>query len=188
MKKIVKYTILIILIFYINDNLFSQEDENWIEIDSYDIFDGEWEGNAVSYIKSNYNNTEFESLLNISMTYNYKKGDKVVSSVVKIDFSVFLTDLANMDAMKKEGYTKDIIWEMFKNLLRTDFFKFNNYSVSYENSSPAVEYFASDSEGKFLTNKNKDILLLIYYKPRFILGIGDSGFTKMIFRKKNKIL
>lgn len=184
MKKIVKYTIVIVLIFCIRNNLFSQTGEKWIEIDSYDIFEGEWEGKAISFVRSDYNNTKFESNLNISMTFNYKKGKAFVPSILKVDFSDFLTDLENMEEMKEKGYTKNVIWETFKNALENDFFTFDHYSILFDNTAWAVEYFASDSEGKFLTNKNKDTLLLVYYKPSLILGIGDSGFTKMIFKKR----
>ncbi|MCL1960117.1 MAG: hypothetical protein FWF68_11010 [Spirochaetes bacterium] len=184
MKKILMYTTAFILIFCIkNTNLFSQTEENWAEIDSYDELEGEWEGNAVSVIKGIFQNKEFESVLNISMIFSYKKGEAFVASFVRTDFTYLLTDFENMDGMKEKGYTKENIWEMLKDALENDFFTFNNYSLFYENSALAVEYFASDSSGKFLINDNKDTLLLIYYEPSFILGIGDLGFTEMIFRR-----
>jgi len=184
MKKIVKYTIAFIFVFCMNNiNLFSQAGENWLEIDSYDELEGEWEGNAISVIRGNFQNTEFKSVLNISMIFSYKKGDVFVTSFVRTDFSYFLTDLENMEAMKEKGFTKEILWEMLKTVLENDFFTLINYSLFYENSAPSVEYFASDSDGKFLINNNKDTLLLIYYEPSFILGFGDSGFTEMIFKK-----
>jgi len=179
-----KYTIALVLIFCIkNINLFSQAGENWLEIDSYDKLEGVWEGNAISAIRGIFQNTEFESVLNISMIFSYKKGEAFVSSFVRNDFTGFLKDLENMEGMKERGFTKESIWEILKTALENDFFTFNHYSLFYENSALAVEYFASDSSGKFLINSNKDTLLLIYYEPSFILGIGDSGFTEMIFKK-----
>jgi len=183
MKKIAKFIIALILVFCINNNAFSQEEKDWEEINSYDNLEGEWEGNAISFVKNDIFDTEFESTLKISMTFSYKKGDKIVSSFVKIDFTDFLTDLENINVMKENGFTKEIIWEMFKEELGNRNLKFNQYSISFENSGFANEYFASDSEGKFLINKNKDTLLLIYYEPSLVFGIGDSGFTRMIFKK-----
>jgi hypothetical protein len=183
-KKILMYTTAFILIFCINNiNLFSQTEENWTDIDSYDGLEGEWEGNAVSVIRGVFQNKEFESVLNISMIFSYKKGKAFVTSFVKTDFTYLLTDLENIEGMKEKGYTKENIWEMLTDALENDFFTFNNYSLFYENSALAVEYFASDARGKFMINNNKDTLLLIYYEPSFILGVGDSGFTEMIFKK-----
>jgi len=31
-------------------------------------------------------------------------------------------------------------------------------------------------------------LILIYYEPSFVLGIGDLGFTGMIFKKTIKLI
>jgi hypothetical protein len=186
MKRTVKYTIFLILIFCINNSLFSQADENWTRIDSYDNYDdleGEWEGTAISVIKgSMFFNTEFKSSLNISLLFKYKKGDKFVSSGVKMDFSNFLADLASTKEIKEKGYTKEILWEMLKGTLKGNF-KFDRYSIIVETIESADEYFATDDEGQFYINKNKDALLLIYNKPSFILGIGDTGFTRMIFKK-----
>jgi hypothetical protein len=190
MKMVVKYTTIFVLLFCIeNNNLFSQEEENWVEIGStYDKLDGEWEGKAISHIKSNINNKEFESHLNISMIFNYKKGNKNVSSLVKIDFTDFLVDLENFDKMKERGYTKEKIWILFKVQFGNDFTTSDNYSLIVENSGLADEYFASDAEGMFFMNENQDALLLLYYKPSFILGIGDLGFTRMIFKKTIKYI
>jgi hypothetical protein len=176
-------------VFFINNNLFSQEDENWTQIDSYDNYDnleGYWEGTAISVIKGNILNTEFKSNLNISLLFNYKKGDKFVSSGVKIDFNNMLTDLEKLKEFKERGYTKESMWEILKSELKKGNFKFDRYSILIENTESADEYFASDSKGQFLINKDKDTLLLIYHEPSFILGIGDSGFTRMIFKKPIK--
>ena len=184
MKRIVKYTFAFILIFCINNNLFAQADEDWVEIDSY--VEGRWEGNAISPISSDFIGMAFKSQLKITMTFDYKKGDANVFSIVKIDLNDFLTDLENMKGMKKAGYTKESMWEIFKEvLLGSEAFIFDDYSIFFENTALASKYFASDSLGKFLMNKNKDRLLLTYSEPYFILGIGDAGFTKMIFRKIN---
>jgi hypothetical protein len=183
MKSIIKYTVMFILLFCININLFSQAEENWIELTSYDRLEGEWEGNAISRVRNNDFDMRFESKLNISLIFNYKKGNKNVSSIVKFDFTDFLTDLEKIKEMKKHGFTKENIWEIFKNTLKDEFITFEHYSIIVRNTELAVEYFASDSRGKFLIDKNKDILLLIYYEPSFVLGIGDSGFTEMIFKK-----
>jgi hypothetical protein len=183
MKNIIKYTILLIFLFCINNNLFLQAEENWTEINSDNMPEGEWEGNATSLVKSNFNNTKFESKLNISMTFNYKKGETTVSSVTRIDFTDFITDLENMKEIKELGYTKEILWQIFKNALESDVFTFDKYSLLFETTELAAEYFASDSRGTFLISKNEDMLLLTYFEPSFVLGIGDSGFTKMIFKK-----
>ena len=185
MKKAVKYVIALILVFYINNNnLFSQEEGSWIEIDSFDRLEGEWEGTAISFVKSNIHNIEFESVLNISITFNYKKGDENVVSIIKIDFSDFITDLENIRGVRESGFTREKLWEVFKNELKdTSVIKFDHYSLFFENTELAAEYFASDSRGRFLINKNKDLLILIYFEPAFVIGIGDSGFTKMTFRK-----
>jgi len=184
MNKYIFVTIFFILLLCINSNLFSQTEDKWTNIDSYENLDGEWEGKAISLVKINNFNTEFVSLLNVSMTFNYKKGDTIVSSIVKYDFADFLKDLENIKEMKENGHTKESIWKIFRGMLENGFFSFDQYSLSYNNSGLASEYFASDSEGDFLINKYRDTLLLIYFKPAFILGIGDSGFTEMIFRKK----
>jgi len=184
MKKIVKYTIFLIFLFCINNNLFSQADENWTELIAYDQLEGVWEGTAVSYIKTNINNIVFETSLNISIIFSYRKRDVFVSSVTKIDFSDFLTDLENIRGMKEAGLTRENLWKIFKDELDNNVFTFDRYSLFIESTEPAVEYFASDARGKFLINKNKDTLLLIYYEPSFIMGIGDSGFTRMIFKKR----
>jgi hypothetical protein len=168
--------------------LFSQAEENWAEIDSYNMPEGEWEGNAISLVRSNFDSTKFESKLNISMTFNHEKGGVIVSSILKIDFTDLVADLENMKEIKERGYTKESIWKIFKNVLESDIFTFGQYSLFIESTELAVEYFASDSRGTFLINKNKDMLLLTYFEPSFILGIGDSGFTKMIFKKKLKVI
>jgi hypothetical protein len=182
-----KHIIVFILIFFINNsNLFSQTEETWSELNSYDRLEGEWEGRAISHVRNNFGNTEFESNLHLTMTFNYKNGEAIVSSIVKFDFTDYLTDLANREEMKENGYTIESIWEILKGEMEDDFFTFGHYSLFYENSALAIEYFASDSRGYFLIDKNEDTLLLIYYEPSFILGIGDSGFTEMIFKKLHK--
>jgi hypothetical protein len=179
---------MLIFLFCINNNLFSQADENWVEINSNNMPEGEWEGNAISHVKSNFHNTKFESKLNISMTFNHEKGAAFVSSITRIDFTDFLTDLENIREIKESGYTKENIWKILKNAFESDIFTFDQYSLLFESRELAVEYFASDSRGTFLISKNEDMLLLTYFEPSFILGIGDSGFTKMIFKKKLKVL
>jgi len=184
MKKIVKFTIFLIFLFRINNNLFSQSDENWVEIVTYDQLEGVWEGNAVSHVKTDFNNIVFETNLNISIIFSYRKRDSFVSSVVRFDFTDFLTDLENIKGMKEAGFTKETMWRIFKNELENDLFTFDHYSLLIESTEVAAEYFASDSRGKFMVNKNKDTLLLIYYEPSFVIGIGDTGFTRMIFKKR----
>jgi len=181
------YAIFLFFLFYINNNLFPQAEESWTEIDTYDHIEGVWEGNAVSHVKTNFNNIIFETNLNIGIIFSYRKRDEFVSSVIKFDFTDFLADLENIKGMKEAGYTKDNIWKIFKKELENDIFTFNNYSLFIESTELAAEYFASDSRGKFLINKNKDTLLLIYYEPSFVIGIGDTGFTRMIFKKKYKL-
>jgi hypothetical protein len=188
MGKVAKCSIVFFLLFCINNNLFSQEGKSWIEIDSYDGLEGEWEGNAVSQIQNTYNETEFVSKLNITITFNYKKGDENVSSIIKIDFTDFLTDLENTKEVNETGFTKEDMWDELRNTFTGTPIKFDRYSLVLESTEPADEYFASDSNGRFLMNKNKDMLLLIYYEPSFIIGIGDLGFTKMIFRKALKVI
>jgi hypothetical protein len=187
MRKItiMKYAIAFLLLFCIeNSTLFPQAEESWIKIgSSYDELEGEWEGTAISPVRIDINNKTFESRLNISMVFNYKKGDTLVSSFVKIDFAEFLTDLVNTDGMKERGYTRENIWELYKNSIRADGIRYNQYSLIVDNKEPAGEFFASGSTGKFFKNENQDALLLVYYEPSFILGIGDLGFTKMIFKK-----
>ena len=176
----------VFILFSINNNLFAQEGKSWIEIDSYDGLEGQWEGSAVSLVKFYITNTVvFETSLNINMIFNYKKGEENVSSIVKFDFTDFLTVFESLEEVKEEGITKEAVWEMFKMRLGNSF-KFDHYSMIYEDTEPAVDFFASDSGGRFLMNRNKDMLLLIYYEPSFVLGMGDSGFTKMIFRKTLK--
>jgi hypothetical protein len=187
MKKIVKHTIFLIFLFCINNNLFPQAEENWTELDSYDHLEGVWEGSAVSYVKSNFNYMLFETNLNITIIFSYRKRDDFVSSVIRIDFMDFLTDLENIRGVKEAGFTKEKLWEMFKDELENDSISFYNYSILIENTELAAEYFASDSRGKFMINKNKDTLLLIYYEPTFVIGIGDTGFTRMIFKRKFKL-
>jgi len=187
MKEIVKHAIFLVFLFCINSNLFSQTEENWVEIDTYDPLEGVWEGNAVSYVKSNFNNMIFETNLNIDIIFSYRKKDDFVSSVIRIDFTDFLTDLVNIKGVKEAGFTKEILWEMFQDELDDDSISFYNYSILIENTELAAEYFASDSRGKFMINKNKDTLLLIYYEPTFVIGIGDSGFTRMTFIRKFKL-
>jgi hypothetical protein len=156
-----------------------------VELVTYDLLEGVWEGNAVSHIITDFNNIVFETDLNITIVFSYRKRDAFVSSVIKFDFSDFLTDLENIKGMKEAGFTKETIWKIFKNELENDdIFTFDQYSLFIENTEPAAEYFASDSRGKFMVNKNKDTLLLIYYEPSFVIGIGDSGFTRMIFKKR----
>ena len=184
MKKIVKYTIFLIFLFCINNNLFSQAEENWAEIVTYDLLEGVWEGNAVSHVITDFNNIVLETDLNITIVFSYRKRDGFVSSVIKFDFTDFLSDLENIKGMKEAGFTKDIMWRIFKDELDNDIFTFDRYSLFIESTEPAAEYFASDSRGKFMVNKNKDTLLLIYYEPSFVIGIGDSGFTRMIFKKR----
>jgi len=184
MKKFVKCAAALVLIFCAgNAGLFPQAGEDWTEIDSYDELEGEWDGNAVSFVRGVFQNTEFESILDISMTFSYKKDDEAVLSFVGVDLSRLLTDLENLDEMKEKGFTKENLWEILKSALENDFFEFYEYVIIYENSAWADEYFASDANGKFLINGDKDALLLTYYEPSFILGIGDSGFTEMIFRR-----
>jgi len=180
----VKYIIFLVFLFCINSNLFSQAEENWTEIVNYDQLEGIWEGNAVSYVKSNFNNMIFETKLNIGIIFSYRKKDDFVSNVIRIDFTDFLTDLVNIRGVKEAGFTKEILWEMFKDELLNDSISFYNYSILIENKESADEYFASDSRGKFMINNNKDTLLLMYYEPTFVIGIGDSGFTRMIFKKR----
>jgi len=180
----VKYTIFLVLLLCIKNNLFPQADENWVEIVNYDQLEGVWEGNAVSHVITDFNNMVFETNLNISIIFSYRKRDAFVSSVVKFDFTDFLTDLENIKGMKEAGFTKDIMWKIFKDELENDLFTFDHYSLLIESTEPAAEYFASDSRGKFMVNKNKDTLLLIYYEPSFVIGIGDTGFTRMIFKKR----
>jgi len=187
MEKIVKYTIFLVFLSCINNNLFPQAEENWIELDNYEQLEGIWEGNAVSNIKSDFNYTLFETNLNISIIFSYRKRDDFVSSVIKFDFTEFLADLIKIKGVKEAGFTKENMWEIFKDELGNDYFTFNNYSLFIESTELAAEYFASDSRGKFMINKNKDTLLLIYYEPSFVIGIGDSGFTRMIFRRKYKL-
>jgi len=183
----VKYTIFLVFLFCINSNLFSQAEGNWTEIDAYDQLEGVWEGNAVSNIKSNFNNIIFETNLYIDIIFSYRKRDTFVSSVIRIDFSDFLTDIENIKGVKEAGFTKEILWKMFKDELEDDSISYYNYSILIENTESASEYFASDSRGKFLIDKDQDTLLLIYYEPVFVMGIGDSGFTKMIFKRKFKL-
>jgi hypothetical protein len=187
MKKIVKYAIFLIFIFCINNDLFPQAEENWEELNNYDQLEGVWEGNAVSHVLTNFSNTILETNLNISIIFSYRKRDNFVSSVTKIDFTEFLTDLENIKGMKEAGYTKENLWKIFKSELEDDSISFDQYSVLIENTELASDYFASDSRGKFLINKNKDTLLLTYYEPSFVIGIGDSGFTRMIFKRKFKL-
>jgi len=184
MKKIVKYTIFLVFLFLININLFSQTEEGWTEIVTYEQLEGVWEGNAVSLIKTSISNISFETNLNITIIFSYRKRDAFVSSVIKFDFEDFLNDLSNIKGVKESGFTKDNLWETFKSELKNDLFILDNYSLLVESTEPAVEYFASDSRGKFMINKNKDTLLLIYYEPSFVIGIGDTGFTRMIFKRR----
>jgi len=186
MKKIGKYIVFLVFLFLINNNLFPQVEESWEEIINYDQLEGVWEGNAVSYVKTDFNYTLLETNLNISIIFSYRKRDVFVSSVIKIDFSDFLTDLENINGVKEAGYTKEILWGIFQDELDGDLFTIDHYSLFIESTESAFEYFASDSRGKFMINKNKDTLLLIYYEPTFIIGIGDSGFTRMIFKRKYK--
>jgi hypothetical protein len=186
MEKAVKCSIVILLLFCINNNLFAQTGKSWIEIDSYDSLEGEWEGSAISGVKYYISETVvWETSLNIIMIFNYKKGEEDVSSITKFDFTDFLTFFENLEEVKEEGITKEEVWEMFKMQLGSSF-KYDHYSLIYEDTEPADEFFASDSRGRFLMNRNKDELLLIYYEPAFVLGMGDSGFSKMIFRKIHK--
>jgi hypothetical protein len=150
--------------------------------------DGEWEGNAVSRVRGIFHNTEFVSKINISMIFSYKKGEANVSSIVIFDFTDFLTDLANIEEKKRiykrkyMGIYKSVLQDIF------DFIIFDRYSLFWRSTELAVEFFASDSDGDFLINKDEDMLFLKYFKPSFILGIGDSGFTEMIFRKIYKVI
>jgi len=184
MKKIVKYTMFLVFLFLININLFSQTEEGWSDLVTYEQLEGVWEGNAVSHIKTNFSNIIFETNLNITIIFSYRKRDEFVSSVIKFDFTDFLNDLANIKGVKEAGFTKDNLWETFKRELKNDLFIIDNYSLFIEDTEPAAEYFASDPRGKFMINKNKDTLLLIYYEPSFVIGIGDTGFTRMIFKRR----
>ncbi|WP_461256245.1 hypothetical protein [Treponema sp. R80B11-R83G3] len=186
MKKIVKYAVFLIFLFCINSSLYSQAEENWTDLDTYDQLEGVWEGSAVSHVKSDFINSVFETNLNIGIIFSYRKRDAFVSSVIKFDFTDFLTDLENIKGVKELGFTKEILWKMIKDEIDDDSISFDQYSILVESTELAADYFASDSRGKFLINKNKDTLLLIYYEPSFVLGIGDSGFTRMIFKRKYK--
>ena len=54
MKMIVKYMTVLTFIFCVNNNIFSQTDENWTDIgSSYAELEGEWVGTAVSVVKNN---------------------------------------------------------------------------------------------------------------------------------------
>jgi hypothetical protein len=207
LMKIIKKLLLILIILCFSRNLFSQEEEIWTEIILCNMPEGEWEGHAVSFLFSNVNGKDHESEINISMTFNYNKGDIYVFSIIKFDFNVFLTDLLDLEEIKEMGLQKHDVWIQFKEDLRNHLFLENDvfieiendifldkeyyalhmlvqYSLIIEREELAVEFFASDSEGTFLINSNKNKLLLTYFEPAFLLYIGDFGFTEMIFRKK----
>jgi hypothetical protein len=169
-------------LFFCRLNLYSQAEDNWQDLISYDGIEGLWEGNAVSYVVIDGKYTHFTSRLNFTMTFNYKSGSTIVNSFVECDFSDFLADNENYLG-GDTGYTQDELWQYIRNLLSIYEFEFENYSFFFNNTAPAEEYFAADTSGKFLINDAGDSLLLIYYRPVFVLGLGDRGFTRMLFKK-----
>jgi hypothetical protein len=179
MKNIKQPMIILVFIFCINNNLFSQADDNWTDLNNYEELEGQWEGMATSNVKTNL----FKSIINITWIFKYKKDDILVTSIINFDFNNLLNDLENTEEAKERSFSKEIIWQTFKLYFQDDHISFDHYSLNFDNSAVASEYFASDSRGKFLINRNKDMLRLIYYEP-FILGIGDLGFTEIVFRKK----
>jgi hypothetical protein len=184
-KNFVKYIFIIISLLFSN-NLFSQTNEKWIKIDSLDSYDeieGLWEGNAKSIIKVNIDGIDFISSLNITLFCNYKKGDTTINHIVKFDFIDLIIDLENFWAIREIEYTKETIWQGFKEMIDPNDTTLGDYWFSHLTIMDTDEYFASDSEGQFYVSENRDFLYLVYYEPSFILGIEDSGFTEMIFSK-----
>jgi hypothetical protein len=175
-----KITVFLLILSFANyEILFAQSDENWTDLNNYEELEGRWEGKATSNIKANF----LKSIINITWIFKYKKDDTLVTSIINFDFNNFLNDLENTEEMKESSYSKEKIWQIFKSFFQDDHISFDHYSINFDDSAIASEYFASDSRGKFLINRNKDMLRLIYYEP-FILGIDDQGFTEIVFRKK----
>jgi hypothetical protein len=46
---------------------------------------------------------------------------------VKFDFTDYLTDLANREEMKENGYTKESIWEILKDELEDGLFTLSRF-------------------------------------------------------------
>jgi hypothetical protein len=178
MKSSIHYLAVLVFVFLITGAVCAQAEENWIELDSYSELEGQWEGSAISTIKDNDFGRGFKSKLTVSITFNYTNDSMFVTSVTGVDFSDFLSDL---ESTGEVGYTKDQLWQVFRAAL--DGGTFDGYCVYFESSEPADEFFASDLRGRFFVNDRKDQLLLEYFESSSVLGIGDSGFTKMLFKK-----
>jgi len=183
MKKIT-FLVLSGFLFFLG---FSQAaaNENWRDISSINELIGKWEGNRVVEIPRDTEMFIPKSAIEINVTIEYVRGSKEVNGSMRLDMNRFLTDWLNIGEIKMLGFTKDFLWELFVDALTAldDFTIGDNYTVFYDLSSDADDFFQNNSDGDIQINGNGNRIRLLFFDT-VSFGLGDEGFNEIVLDRR----
>lgn len=165
----------------------STKEIRWIDIRSIADCVGEWEGFASIPVPEDRKTHMPEFAMEFSIELEYQKGAKRVNGSMIMKLDNFLDALFN-EEIRREGYTKDELWEIMAEEFTSDesmmlFEIGRDYCIIQDLSDDANAFFEGDSAGKFQIAETGDQMKLMFYEP-LTLGLGDSGLTEIILTRK----
>jgi hypothetical protein len=185
MKKTV-FTIIVIslvVFYFVGCATQSNRADVWRDAASPNDYIGRWEGSVVQKIPQNEENFMPETAMEITIFFEYKRGEAKANSYMKIDLAQYLTDWSNMDIIMNLELKKESLWEILvEGFEETGEVTVGGEYFVTEDISDNV-YPVSSDMAKFQVNESGNKMKLIFFQT-VTVGMGETGFTEIILAKK----
>jgi hypothetical protein len=169
-----------------------EDESNWIDIQSADEIAGVWQGYADMPMDAQ---AEEEagypaSSVGITVILGYIKGSDKYTLDIKVNIEKILTDWVNTPKMKKNGFTKDMLWTIIANNAGdTDEYTVGEkYFLNTELSDSIVSFVSGnfgDSKQRVSINKNMNKLKIVSLD--ILSGIEYKNLDRIILQKTSGV-
>ena len=169
------------------------QDAQWRKVESDNDIAGRWESEFTMNIPANKDDMIPETSFSVYMLLDYVKAAANKASAFKVtlkmDIEKFLIDYANMPELRMIGLSKDSLWEIFidgmKSALESSGEQVivEKYYLSYTVSASIDEFLDDSARGQIFINKEKTKMKLIFNEP-LSLGLNDEEIREIILTKK----